>query len=81
MIPMNILIEIYHTLRISYTNNKIFKIPKQTTAIEFVDSWKEVTVDELFTWSNTDKIKSYIDYDLIVEEDDTEVIVNILNND
>ena len=70
MIPMNILIEIYHTLRISYTNNKIFKIPKQTTTIEFVDYWKDVATDEWFTWLNTDKTKSYVDYDLIVEEDD-----------
>ena len=69
MIPTNIVIENFDRLLISYKDNEIFGMPKLKTVVEFTDSWDEV---------NLDKKISYVDYDLIVEEDDTEVLVNIL---
>ena len=72
MIPRNIVIENFDRLIILYKDNEIFGIPKLNTFVKFTDSWKEV---------NLDKGISYVDYDLIVEQDDTEVLVNILKKD
>ena len=66
-IPKNIFLENCYLFIISYIDNEIFRIPKLNTYVEFSD-----------TWNGSDKNISYVDYDLIVEEEDTEVLVNII---
>ena len=57
------------TFQISYFNNNIFKIPVIETSLEFSDAWSALEPDEE---------AHFIEYDLVVEEDDTEVLVNTL---
>ena len=68
VIPTNTFIENFDRLTISYIDNEIFRIPKLNTFVEFADTWNG---------SKKQARISYVDYDLIVEEDDTEVLVNI----
>ena len=66
MIPINILVENIARLNIFYVENAIFRIPTPKTAVDFSDSW-----------NGSDKRNTHVDYELIVEKDDTEVLVNI----
>ena len=57
------------TFEICYFNNNLFKIPVIKTFLEFTDSWPALKFYE--------KVH-LIEYDLIVEEDDTEVLINTI---
>ena len=63
------LVENLEYLSISYTGNKIFKIPNPKFFAEFSGHWKEVNNDATF---------AYDEYNLTVEEDDTEILLNFL---
>ena len=63
------LVENLEYLSISYTGNKIFKIPNPKFFAEFSGHWKEVNNDATF---------AYDEYSLTVEENDTEIILNFL---
>ena len=67
-IPTSVFVENIHRLLISYTGNEIFKMPNIKTSLEFADSW-----------NGSGRIFSHVDYDLTVEEDDTVVLINNLN--
>ena len=53
--------------QVSYFYWKLFKIPVIKTLLEFTDIWLELNFHE--------KIR-FVDYNLKVEEDDTEVFIN-----
>ena len=71
MIPTNIFVENFHRLHICYIDNEIFNFPKLKTSVEFTDSWKEITDDAQF---------SDVDYEFVVDEDDTEILINMFTN-
>ena len=53
------------TITISYFENKLLRIPEIKTCIEFQEFWPEL---------NRTKQISFVEYDLLVEEDDSEVL-------
>ena len=58
-----------YKLEISYFENKIFMMPEIETLEEFWETWPELQINN--------KI-SFIVYDLLVKEDDTEMLINLI---
>ena len=56
-------------LFVSYFKNQIFRMPRVETSVEFSETWPAVDPRE--------KIH-LMDYDLVVDEDDTEVFINLV---
>ena len=68
-VPTNVLVENLRWLYISYTGKEIFNIPNPEYSVEYSGHWNEM---------NSETKATYEDYNLIVEEDETEVLVNFL---
>ena len=70
-VPIKCLNKNLQRLFISYTGNKVFKMANVNTVKEFSDCWTEVSAD---------KRVSSVGYHLTVEEDDTEVLINLIKS-
>ena len=69
IILINCLIENFERFFISYTGDKVFEMANMKVVQEFHDCWNEVSADKTF---------SCVDYLLIVGEDGTEVLINVI---
>ena len=57
-------------LTMSYYDNKIFQIPEIKTSVEFIGNWQLLKNDKNFT---------FVDYDLLIEEEDTDILINVVS--
>ena len=71
LVPINYFIENLNHLCISYTGDKVFEMANVKTLKEFSDCWEELSADKTF---------SCVYYLLTVEEDGTEVLINIIDS-
>ena len=68
-IPENHFYENLSTFDISFNENRVFRMPEIRTSAEFNETWPELKPRE--------KIR-FVDYDLVVYEDGTELLLNLL---
>ena len=54
---------------ICYSENKIFGIPEIKTLIEFKDNWPLL--------KNSNRKTHFVDYDLLIKEDETKILINL----
>ena len=69
-IPKNDFEKTEKKLEICYSENKIFGIPEIKTLIEFKDNWPLLNKEN--------ENKHFVDYDLLIEEDKTTILLNII---
>ena len=68
-VPERYFYENLEWLQVSYFNNKIFKLPEVQSLAEFHETWHAVKLNERV-------ILTY--YNLVVDEDDTELLINLI---
>ena len=68
-VKKDLFIGINSILEVSYPENKIFRIPDVKTRVDLTGNWLPLKVNEKM---------HFTEYDLLVEDDDTEILVNVI---